>query len=89
MRNATGVHYYLNGDYYDGEWHNDRRVGRGRIFSKDGIKMTATFAEDQADGNIELEDTYGNVFQSDNAADPAKLLALKERQPKKSVITEL
>lgn len=50
MRNATGVHYYLNGDHYDGEWHNDRRVGRGRIFMKNGIKLMATFAEDKADG---------------------------------------
>lgn len=49
-RNATGVHYYMNGDYYDGEWVNDKRVGRGRILSKDGIKLSATFAEDKADG---------------------------------------
>jgi hypothetical protein len=50
MRNSAGVHYYSNGDYYDGEWVNDRRVGRGRIFSKDGIKMSANFVEDKAEG---------------------------------------
>lgn len=50
MRNSAGVHYYANGDSYDGEWVNDRRVGRGRIFSKDGIKMSANFVEDKAEG---------------------------------------
>jgi len=50
MRNLTGVHYYANGDLYDGEWVNDRRVGRGRIFNKDGIKISCTFVEDKAEG---------------------------------------
>lgn len=45
-RNLAGIHYYINGDYYDGEWVNDRRVGRGRIFSKNGIKLSAIFVED-------------------------------------------
>lgn len=50
MRNLTGVHFYANGDLYDGEWVNDRRVGRGRILNKDGIKISCTFVEDKAEG---------------------------------------
>ena len=39
MRNTTGIHYYTNGDFYDGEWLLDRRVGRGRIFLVEGGKI--------------------------------------------------
>jgi len=67
-RNATGIHYYKNGDYYEGEWTNDRRVGRGRIFMTNGSKMSGTFADDQAEGYVELEDSNGNLFQSENDA---------------------
>jgi len=33
-----------------------------------GSKMSGTFADDQADGNVELEDSNGNLFQSENDA---------------------
>lgn len=66
MRNSTGIHYYLNGDFYDGEWQNDRRIGRGRIFMKDGSKLSGMFIEDKADGYVEFEDQYGNLFQTEN-----------------------
>jgi antitoxin component YwqK of YwqJK toxin-antitoxin module len=66
MRNAAGVHYYLNGDFYDGEWQMGRRAGRGRIFTKTGIKLQCNFVEDQAEGQVDLEDTSGNVFKSEN-----------------------
>lgn len=66
MRNSTGIHYYKNGDFYEGEWVNDKRVGRGRIFKSDGSKMSGMFAEDRADGYVELEDKNGNLFKSEN-----------------------
>ena len=50
MRNSTGIHHYTNGDHYEGEWKNDRRIGRGRIFVKDGSRMTGMFHEDKAEG---------------------------------------
>lgn len=62
MRNSTGIHYYHNGDFYDGEWLNDRRIGRGRIFLKDGSKLSGMFIEDKADGYVEFEDSFGNMF---------------------------
>lgn len=50
MRNSAGVHYYLNGDFYDGEWQHGRRAGRGRIFTKGGLKISGNFVEDKAEG---------------------------------------
>ena len=65
-RNGVGVHYYKNGDLYDGEWLNDRRIGRGRILLSDGSKINGMFIEDKADGYVEFEDRKGNMFQSEN-----------------------
>jgi len=62
MRNSTGIHYYRNGDFYEGEWQNDKRVGRGRVFKLDGSKMSGVFLEDKADGHVEFEDKFGNLF---------------------------
>jgi hypothetical protein len=27
--------YYINGDVYEGEWLNDKRIGKGKIVFKD------------------------------------------------------
>lgn len=35
MRDGKGVHYYTNGDVFDGTWKNDKREGDGRIFFRD------------------------------------------------------
>lgn len=34
-RNGRGIHYYKNGDIYDGEWSNDKRIGKGKIIFAD------------------------------------------------------
>lgn len=72
MRCLSGVHYYSNGDLYDGEWANDRRVGQGYILSKKGIKISTNFVEDKAEGYVEFIDTFGNKFESDNNLDASK-----------------
>lgn len=65
QRNATGIHYYSNGDFYDGEWQNDKRSGKGRIVGADGSKLNGHFFDDKADGNVEFEDGKGNIFTSE------------------------
>ena len=73
-----GIHYYKNGDFYDGEWLNDKRIGRGRIFLADGSKLNGMFIEDKADGYVEFEDKNGNMFQSENEeAKPASKTVAK------------
>jgi hypothetical protein len=58
VRSGTGVHYYLNGDIYEGPWDNDRRGGknRGRIKFKNGCSIDARFIGDKADGDVEFID---------------------------------
>lgn len=63
MRHSTGIHYYLNGDQYDGEWEQDKRTSKGRIFLADGGKMTGVFVSDKLEGYLEFEDKAGNFFQ--------------------------
>ena len=86
MRNATGIHYYQNGDFYDGEWINDRRTGRGRIFFKGGLKLAGIFSDDKAEGTAEFEDQYGNVFQTESE-ELAKSPDKKPRSKKSSMLT--
>lgn len=52
------MHYYLNGDIYEGPWDNDRRGGknRGRIKFKNGSSIDARFIGDKADGDVEFVD---------------------------------
>jgi len=64
MRNSTGEHHYLNGDTYNGDWLNDKRIGTGRISQADGAKITCMFIEDKADGNVEMDDKDGNIFKN-------------------------
>jgi hypothetical protein len=35
--------YYKNGDRYEGEWKNDKRVGRGKLYFEDGAYFEGTF----------------------------------------------
>jgi hypothetical protein len=65
MRNTTGIHYYNDGDYYDGEWINDRRVGRGKIYLAHGGKINGQFQSDQAECRVEFEDKNGNMISTD------------------------
>ena len=65
-RNGVGSQYYGNKDHYEGEWSNGKRIGRGKLLLADGGKLNAMFIEDKADGYAELEDKYGNMFQTEN-----------------------
>ena len=78
MRHGTGIHYYLNWDFYDGEWQQDKRVGRGRIFHKDGSKLIGGFTDDRLEGSVEFEDAWGNFIQTDDEVVQPK------KQPKKA-----
>lgn len=60
MRNSNGEHHYLNGDIYNGDWQNDKRVGFNKITQNDGTKIQCMFIEDKADGNVDMEDKDGN-----------------------------
>jgi antitoxin component YwqK of YwqJK toxin-antitoxin module len=64
-RQATGQHYYRNGDHYDGEWVQDKRVGKGKVYFKDGGRLTTTFVDDRAEGLAEMEDPWGNFYQTE------------------------
>lgn len=57
----------MNGDVYEGPWDNDKRGGknRGRIKFLNGAVMDAKFIQDQADGDVELQDKNQNVIQSE------------------------
>ena len=64
MRHSTGEHHYFNGDTYNGEWLNDKRIGTGRIQQADGAKIECMFIEDKDDGNVVMDDAEGNQYKS-------------------------
>lgn len=62
----NGKHCYLNGDVYEGTWHDGKRVGRGRLTFGKGGAFVGTFKDDEAfEGK--LTDKSDNVFESDTA----------------------
>ncbi len=64
QRDGSGKHYYLNGDLYEGQWHNDKRNGKGKLSFGDRGSFTGTFKDDEAyDGK--LIDKYENSFEND------------------------
>lgn len=66
MRNGTGEHHYLNGDQFNGEFQNDKRIGANSTIKQlDGTTIRCTFIEDKADGNVTFDDNDGNNFVSD------------------------
>jgi hypothetical protein len=62
----NGKHCYKNGDVYEGQWHDGKRVGRGRLTFGKGGTFVGTFKDDEAfEGK--LTDKNDNVFESDTA----------------------
>lgn len=67
QRHGHGNHHYENGDIYEGPWDFDKRGGktRGNLKFKDGSALEAKFLFDQADGDCEFQDRFGNRFSSE------------------------
>lgn len=86
QRNGQGQHNYKNGDSYEGEWQNDCRIGRGRMFFQNGAKLSGMFIDDKADGYVEFEDNYGNIFQTENEEAKAMVVKAKTMKRKKTVL---
>ncbi len=43
--------YYVNGEYYEGEWDNDSQNGIGTMYNKDGtIKEYGTWVDGTCQG---------------------------------------
>ena len=69
MRDGHGIHYYLSGDKYDGEWYQDKRHGRGdllvilgKIIFKDGGLFDGEFENDETNGEGTFTDKWSNVY---------------------------
>ncbi|CAI2364639.1 unnamed protein product [Moneuplotes crassus] len=63
-RQGDGVHYYANGDIYDGEFLDNQRVGKSRLRFHDGSEYIGQFIEDTADGHGIFTDKEGNRYMT-------------------------
>ncbi|CAI2381814.1 unnamed protein product [Moneuplotes crassus] len=63
-RHGEGIHYYSNGDIYDGEFLDNQRVGKSRLRFHDGSEYIGQFIEDTADGHGLFADKEGNRYMS-------------------------
>lgn len=56
------MHFYKNGDVYEGSYTNDKRIGKGKIIFADGSQLISQFIGDAADGHAIYENTLGNTY---------------------------
>ena len=61
-KHGRGVYYYINGDFYEGDWVNDKRKGKGKLLMDDGSEFTGDFNHDTVDGAGEFIDARKNKF---------------------------
>lgn len=64
VRNGNGFHYYANGDIYDGEFVNNKRVGKSRLRLHDGSEYIGQFIDNEIDGHGIYTDKFGNRYMS-------------------------
>lgn len=55
QRSGKGTYYYVNGDFYEGEWQNHQRHGQGSYTYQDtGSKYVGIWKEGKREGHGEL-----------------------------------
>jgi hypothetical protein len=64
VRHGKGVHYYSNGDVYDGEFLENKRVGKSRLRFADGAEYFGQFMDDEVEGVGIYTDPEGNRFMN-------------------------
>lgn len=45
-----GIQFYIEEEYYEGEWYVDKRSGWGRMYYRDGIIYEGEWYDDQRNG---------------------------------------
>ena len=51
LKEGYGRYNYLNGEYYIGQWSQDKRHGKGILYNKNGtIKNEGLFFNDEFEG---------------------------------------
>ena len=56
------VHYYLNGEKYEGEWKNEKRHGQGAYIHPNGKRYDGEW-RDGYKWNIEYKNKYGQTLR--------------------------
>ena len=64
IRHGSGMHFYANGDIYDGDFVKNLRVGKSRLLLADGSEFIGQFIDDEVDGHGILTDKAGNRYMS-------------------------
>ncbi|CAI2384134.1 unnamed protein product [Moneuplotes crassus] len=64
LKNGKGTYYYSNGDRYDGQFLNDKRIGNSRLIFDDKSEYIGQFIDDEADGHGIYTDPQGNRYMS-------------------------
>ena len=61
---GNGKAFYDDGEYYEGQWKNNLRHGKGIQFYKNGkIKYEGDFSEDYFEGNGKLFKENGDYYE--------------------------
>lgn len=63
MKNGHGRYYYSNGNFYDGQWKNDRKHGRGEykyLLTKENYK--GEWRNGQKDGRGIFTFSYNDYY---------------------------
>ncbi|CAG9331241.1 unnamed protein product [Blepharisma stoltei] len=63
MRNGQGSHKWTNGDFYEGNWKNDRRSGYGRMLYIDSGVYEGYWKHDKKHGKGKLTTKNGSVLE--------------------------
>ena len=69
IRHGKGTQYYANGDVYNGQFVENKRVGKAQLRSKDVSQYIGQFINDEADGHGLYTDTKGNRYQTKGQKD--------------------
>lgn len=63
-KNGQGILYYAEGGNYNGQFLENKRVGKGRMCFPDESQYIGQFMNDDADGNGIFTDSKGNRYMS-------------------------
>eukprot|EP00347_Sterkiella_histriomuscorum_P023389 403334820 len=63
-KNGKGAYFYSNGDFYEGDWVNNKRQGKGKLYMDDGSEYTGDFSNDKVFGEGVFKDADGNRYES-------------------------
>ena len=64
IKEKVEVHFFMNGDIFEGEWKNDKKNGKGIKYYINGDREMGDFENDKRVGNHVALYTNGRIISS-------------------------